>query len=243
MQGKLWVEAVRGFFFPWRCPFCGVAIGFLLECDDSDCCQARNAQLRTVKKMVPSEHYFGELAGAAAVYNYTNTPRQAVLRLKYQRMYAAGRMLGNLMARELFGCTFARKYGIVVPENLQGLAAYHVIVPVPPSDGTRGYNVPCLLAEPLHHALGVPLLADALVRRRFTRRQAGLLMEERFANVAGAFEAAHGLDLTGKNVLLVDDVITTGATVAACAQALHKVGAESVFAVSFAVATKQTKIG
>lgn len=229
-------EALRSLFYPRRCPFCKAVIGFMEDCDVPSCHMAREKQRFTRKTLDATQHYLGDLAGAAAVYRYEGLPRDAVLRLKYAKMQSAGRVLGNIMAKELFGCTFTRKYGIVVPENLHALTEYHVIVPVPPSDQTRGYHVPGLLAQPLHYALGIPVQQDALVRARFTKRQAGLSFDERFANAAGAFVAAPSLDLTGKQVLLVDDVITTGATVCACAQALYKVGAESVFAVSFAAA-------
>ncbi len=234
-------EAVRCFCFPRRCPFCMRVIGFLPECDAADCQEKRAEKLRGVKRLRESEHYFVHITGAAAVYVYEGAVRNAVLALKFKGMRSAGRVLGNIMAKELFGCTFSRKYGIVIPDVLQGLSAYHVIVPVPPSDVSKGYNVPSLLAAPLQRALGVPMLEDALTRVRFTKRQVGLELEERLANVAGAFAPQKGLDLTGKQVLLVDDIITTGATVSACAQALYKAGAESVFAVSFATSEKPMK--
>lgn len=113
---------------------------------------------------------------------------------------------------------------------------YDLAVPVPPSSARRGYNVPERMARPIAYALGLPLEPDALRRVRAGQRQAGLPLEERLANVAGAFRAQSAQRLEGKRILLVDDVITTGATAAACAQALLDAGAESVFAVGLAVA-------
>ena len=92
-----------------------------------------------------------------------------------------------------------------------------------------------LLALPLAKAMEVPLAPQALERTRAKRHQAGLPLEQRIANVAGAFRAAQPQQLEGKRILLVDDVITTGATAAACAQALLDAGAHSVFAVAMAV--------
>ena len=97
-----------------------------------------------------------------------------------------------------------------------------------------GYNVPELMALPLAKAMEVPLAPQALVRTRAKRHQAGLPLEQRMANVAGAFRAAQPQQLEGKRILLVDDVITTGTTAAACAQALLHAGADSVFALAFA---------
>ena len=82
--------------------------------------------------------------------------------------------------------------------------------------------------------LGVPLAANALGRARTGRHQAGLSLDERLVNVAGAFRVLEPDNVDGKRVLLVDDVITTGATAAACAQALLDAGAQSVFAVALA---------
>lgn len=98
----------------------------------------------------------------------------------------------------------------------------------------RGYNVPELMALPLAKAMEVPLAPQALVRTRAKRHQAGLPLEQRMANVAGAFRAAQPQQVEGKRILLVDDVITTGTTAAACAQALLHAGADSVFALAFA---------
>ena len=90
------------------------------------------------------------------------------------------------------------------------------------------------MAQPLARAVGVPVVTDALVRARSDRRQEGLSLEERLVNVAGAFRVAHPEAVEGRRILLVDDVLTTGATAAACAQALLDAGAQSVFAVALA---------
>lgn len=90
------------------------------------------------------------------------------------------------------------------------------------------------MARPLAKAVGVPLAANALGRTRTGRHQAGLSLDERLVNVAGAFRVLEPDNVDGKRVLLVDDVITTGATAAACAQALLDAGAQSVFAVALA---------
>ena len=122
-----------------------------------------------------------------------------------------------------------------VPELWEVLyVVYYCIVPVRASGTARGYNVPQLMALPLTRALGVPLYPEALGRTRAKQHQAGLPFEQRMANVAGAFRVTDLDRIEGRKVLLVDDVITTGATAAACAQALLAAGAESVFAIALA---------
>lgn len=122
------------------------------------------------------------------------------------------------------------------PQRVEGLSlGYDAIVPVPASSKKRGYNVP----ERMAPAAGqrrwasrwppTPLVVPALAAIR-----PGLSLDERLVNVAGAFRVLEPDNVDGKRVLLVDDVITTGATAAACAQALLDAGAQSVFAVALA---------
>lgn len=180
-------------------------------------------------------HYLGRLEGAAAPYRYAGCVRRGVLRAKYQAAPWAADELGAEMARLLFGSE--AKMGTFGPElqPVPGLAlSYDCIVPVPASSRARGYNVPERMARPIARAVGIPLEPKALVRVHAARRQEGLSLDERLANVAGAFAVPDPERVEGKRVLLVDDVITTGATAAACVQALLAAGAQSIFAVALA---------
>ncbi len=119
------------------------------------------------------------------------------------------------------------------------LAGAEVIVPVPLHRFrllARRYNQAALLAYALAKHAKLPVLPDTLVRRRFTRPQTGLSRAQRLTNVQGAF-AAHPnrrAAIKGKSVVLVDDVITTGATLLACTKALLKAGAKEVFVLTLA---------
>jgi ComF family protein len=107
------------------------------------------------------------------------------------------------------------------------------IAPVPLHRGRllrRRYNQAAEIARPLARLRQVPYLPDALVRRRATETQGGKSGSGRRRNVAGAFEVAAGraAQVAGKRILLIDDVMTTGATAEGCARALKAAGAVRV---------------
>ena len=123
------------------------------------------------------------------------------------------------------------------------------MVPVPLfrlRERERGFNQARLLAEGLKRGIEkrqggrvVRLDQGLLVRTRATLPQAGLKVQARKENVRGAFAVARPEFVRGRQVVLVDDVMTTGATLSACASALKKAGAGNVFALAMARATPQ----
>ncbi len=118
---------------------------------------------------------------------------------------------------------------IVVPESW----SVEAIVPVPlhrKKLRQRGYNQSTMIAEELSKRLGFPVEEDLLCRVRDTGTQTRLDASGRIKNVTGAFEASPRAK--GKNILLVDDVRTTGATVSECALALRKAGARNIYGVT-----------
>lgn len=119
----------------------------------------------------------------------------------------------------------------------------NMVIPVPLSARRRkerGYNQAGLFALPLALALQIPYKPQALERIRHTRSQVDLSWRERQQNVAGAFRAVPS-QVTGKDVLLIDDVATTGATLNACATALYEAGARTVYALTVARAVSHTQ--
>ncbi len=107
---------------------------------------------------------------------------------------------------------------------------FDAVVPVPlhwKKQWSRGFNQAELLARPIAKRRNIPVL-KALRRSKPTDVQASLTMAARRKNVQGAFSTRKGADLKGKKILLIDDVMTTGATAGACAMALKRAGAASV---------------
>ncbi len=147
---------------------------------------------------------------------FENPVRNALLRLKYRRDVG----LGEALAPQLV--TFVQ--GLHWPVDL--------VVPVPLGRKRRverGYNQVNLIARPLAMAMGLAYATDALERSRETRSQVGLSRTQRQQNVRSAFRAGPRR-VNGRVVLVVDDVATTGSTLASCAEALFAAGARDVFA-------------
>jgi ComF family protein len=152
----------------------------------------------------------------SAPYLYGGALARAITRMKYERRPDLARQLAAVAVRGL-GSLPGGRPDIVVP------------VPLHPSRLVeRGFNQASLLARPIARALGVPLTTGALVRVRDTTQQATLDRDARARNVVQAFAVRTPEAVADKHVLLVDDVRTTGATLRACADALHEAGASEV---------------
>ena len=160
---------------------------------------------------------------ARAVARYDETARRLVHRLKYGDRVELARALGAMMARA----------------GAELLIDADVIVPVPLHRSRlwwRRFNQAMALAGALSRTSGVRCDPFLLARVKRTRSQVGLTRTQRGDNLQGAFRVPADAKphLAGKRVLLVDDVVTTGATANACSRALLRAGAESVDLLSFA---------
>lgn len=160
------------------------------------------------------------LSQAAYVYYYGRPVRGMIKAFKYNSV----KMLASQFAKEMNRLLRKRELG-----------PYDMIIPVPLHPArlsSRGFNQAQLLAEELSSLCGIPVRLDILFRTRKTKQQAKLSHEQRSANMEKAFEAKGSLE--GMRILLLDDVITTGSTLCACAEALHTAGALDVQAISIA---------
>jgi ComF family protein len=166
---------------------------------------------------------------ASAYGAYEGRLRELIHLLKYDQVRPAARVLGNLLAEAIEW---------MAPEISE---ARPLVVPVPLHKSKlrqRGFNQSELIAraalklKPADLQLEMPPLL--LIRRRATESQTGLTRSQRSQNVRGAFQAREPERIAGRNILLVDDVFTTGTTIAECARVLRRAGAERIWVATVA---------
>lgn len=153
---------------------------------------------------------------------YAGALRHALHRLKYGRIEPLGEMLGAYLANRcvvdgLFGGDLRRDVDLVIPVPIHRARQWD-----------RGFNQAALLAAPVAAMIGKPLATSLLVRVRRTPPQVGLSGEARRRNLEDAFAVTDAAKVSGRPVLLIDDVFTTGSTATACAFALKRAGAGAV---------------
>lgn len=202
--------------FPPRCANCRRR-GALL-------CAACRSTCRFVPARANAEQHARlaspHLESTAGAYIFEGAVREAIHTLKYNRKQRMARPLADLLARYL------HTYPITVD----------AIVPVPLHEKRqhmRGFNQAQAIAAQLARNLGIPLLADSVVRVRHTAQQADLSRAARRDNVRDAFQWRGPL-APPPRILVLDDVLTTGATVEAVAAALRIAGAREVHALAVA---------
>jgi ComF family protein len=246
------VDIVFSTVYPTSCFLCGTPLPHLSHAPICDVCWAEISATGTA---MPGCARCGDLlepasgrthcracslaepAFSKAVFYglYRGRMREAIHALKYERLTPAARMLGGMLAEAI--------------AQLHGEApAQMLVVPVPlhrRRAATRGFNQTRLLARHAIAALRrthpdwkLALAPRTLVRTRNTESQAGLTPRQRRINLRRAFRVTAPQAVNGKHVLIVDDILTTGATARAASAALIRAGAESVWVATLARARR-----
>ena len=198
------------------CPTCWASIRFSLpypQVHNQDCgCNISQSSSNNTSAEPDNERLY--------LAEYEGVIRACIHALKYDNNQSLGEFFSRWMA------------------DLVSAAEWQIdlVAPVPLSEQRvheRGYNQSALLAKPLALRIGVNYFPFCISRIRNTPSQVGLSAMERKDNVAGAFSALPDV-VTGKRILMVDDVSTTGATLEACSEAIYAAGAQMVYCITLA---------
>jgi ComF family protein len=163
---------------------------------------------------------------ARSVFRYQGVGRALVLAFKHGDRLDAAPTLARWLGRA--GAELLAEADLIVPVPLHRRRLF-----------SRRYNQSAVLALAVGKLTGVPVMVDALMRTRATPTQGGLDRNARAANVRGAIVARPARPLKGSRVMLIDDVLTTGATAGVCVAALRKAGAVSVDILTLARVTRE----
>lgn len=205
------IEDLLNLLFPDRCAGCG-RVGALF-------CTACRAAL--VPYGAARQRLSPDLAGVQIAYVFGGPLRAAVHQLKYRRRRRVAHPLGMLLAAHLDAHPFCQAPCAIVPVPLH-----------PDRFHERGFNQAEGIARAVATSTGLPLLVDGLVRLRDTGHQARLSADERRVNMDAAF-AWVGADVP-RSAIIIDDVLTTGATIGVCATVVMRAGAGAVYGLALA---------
>lgn len=166
--------------------------------------------------------------GVSAYHFTRKSPIQKALhQLKYHNKPEIGLMIGRELGKRLQVAPLPDRVDAIIPVPLH-----------PKKERIRGYNQSAMFAQGLSETMQVPVLGKCLLRKSFTSTQTRKKRMERFQNVGDVFVVEHQQLLEGKHLLLVDDVLTTGATLEMCGHALLAVTGARLSLATIAIADR-----
>ena len=229
--GQLWSGFVH-LLYPELCVACSSDQPAPASCFCFRCkIRLAPADMHLVKENEFVNRLWGRLnmeSGAAAYYFTRNSPiRMAVHHLKYKNKPDIGLQLGREYGRKLLASDWFKSVDGIVPVPLH-----------PRKERLRGYNQSTMFAQGLSEVMDVPLISNVLVRRSFTETQTNKKRMERFKNVGEVFAIQKPHLIAGKHLLLVDDVLTTGATLEVCGLAILDVKDTKLSCATIAIASR-----
>ncbi len=227
---RKWWLSLSHLFFPHRCAVCGKALqtGEVVVCMRCNMDMPRTNYHRLPDN--PVERMFWHklpLQRATSYFHYHkgSSFRQLLHLLKYAGRHDIGEAMGRFMAKELAGSGFFEGIDLLVPVPLH-----------PRKKKSRGYNQSECIAKGISAITRIPLSPAAVARSRQTDTQTHKSAYERWENVKDVFRLRHPDQLAGKHILIIDDVLTTGATITACADAFAQVEGVRISILTLAVA-------
>lgn len=216
---------------PRQCLVCGRR----LSVSEQVICSVCNLHLpRTGFQLTPLDNimarmFWGripvERVAACFYYEAGSEVADILYGLKYHGEAETGVVMGRMMAREFLPTGFFDGIDVIVPVPLARKR-----------ERERGYNQSYMLAKGISEATGLPVAKRAVSRLRFEKSQTTMGRWDRLDNVENVFRLDDANAISGRHVLIVDDVVTTGATITACAGELLKAGGVTISVLSLSLA-------
>ena len=215
MAFRDWLDSILNLFYPRVCAACGES---LLKDEDTVCLKCRYTLPRTGYERYPdnplAQTFYGRMPFHAVTACYffakSGKTQHLIHQLKYKGNREAGIFLGRQLGESIKDAPLFQGIDVIIPVPLH-----------PKRERKRGYNQAQVIAQGISEVTGLPVGTQYLLRTVYNETQTHKTAEERYHNVKGIFEVRCADELKGKHVLLVDDVLTTGATLESCAHQLE----------------------
>lgn len=223
------VTSFFDFFLPRFCPACNKK----LPAQENLICRECILKIeRTDSDLLKSEYdrKFSRNRIVSDFYSHfvfkAGSELQAIIHaFKYEKKFLLGKMLGEMLAKGLEERMDYWKIDYIIPTPLHYM-----------KKSERGFNQSYFIAAGIKNILGMGVKNDIVKRIRHTKSQTTMSMSERTLNVNGAFKVKNEKIIKDKNILIIDDVITTGSTIQEIGKVLLNAGANKIFAASAAIA-------
>lgn len=227
---KDWLYSFISLLFPRCCVVCGRSLAKGEECICAMCnINLPRTNYHLQKDNQVEQLFWGKIplerATSFFFYRKGSDFRQILHQLKYGGQKEIGAIMGRYMASELSASGFFQGIDVIIPVPLHKR-----------KQRIRGYNQSEWIARGISTVTGIRIDTEVIVRRKHTDTQTRKSTFERWENVDGIFELHHAESLKGKHLLVVDDVLTTGATTVACASRLVEIEGVRISVLTLAVA-------
>lgn len=202
---------------PQKCTVCGcrLAIGEEVICTVCNIHLPRTHFAANPYENIMAKMFWGQipLMRAAALFYYepSSEVSRIIHSMKYFNHPEAGEFMGRLLAEDIKDTGFFDSIDIIIPIPLTKKRKRQ-----------RGYNQSEEIARGIHGITGIPVMSDSVMRTSFKTSQTKMNHWQRLDNVKDAFKVKNAENLDGKHILIVDDVVTTGATIISCAKEIRK---------------------
>lgn len=230
MTFREWFDSILNLFYPRVCAACGET---LLKDEETVCLKCRFTMPKTGYELNPdnplAQKFYGRVrfhaVTACFFFAKTGKVQHLIHELKYKGNKEAGVFLGQQLGESIKEAPLFQGIEYLIPVPLH-----------PKREKQRGYNQSLMIAQGIHEVTGIAIGDKYLIRAVHTSTQTKKSADERFKNVKDIFEVRFSNELENKHILLIDDVLTTGATLEACAHQLENIPGITISAATAACA-------